>query len=320
MRTPSVIRDTVCAVVGGAGFLGSHLVDHLIEDRHCKVIVIDNLCAGRKSFIHSKAILIKRDITGPEEELLVSFKRYGVKFVFSYAASPYVPDCYSHPLRTFNINAMGAMKVINAAQEAGCEAILQVSSAEMYKESGDVGLTEESTIEPHSSYGASKAAVDYYCQCAWRERQTPVISLRQFNCCGERDCLHPYVIPAIVEQIVSPTYKGTIRLGNNTRRDFLYARDAVELATELLEVGEFGEVFNLGSEEFIHIYDLAQEIADVLNCGRVTILEDESRKRPYEIWSLLSNNSKLYRTIKGRPKVGFKEALRRTVNWLVENR
>src|SRR5262245_29557658 len=86
------VRNCSVAVTGGAGFLGSHLVDHLIEDRHCNVLVIDNLVAGRREFIHSKASFEHADITQSESFLLRLFKHYQVRFVFSYAAYPYIPD------------------------------------------------------------------------------------------------------------------------------------------------------------------------------------------------------------------------------------
>lgn len=188
------IHNCPVAVVGGAGFLGSHLVDHLIEDRACKVLVIDNLIAGRREFVHPQAEFVHHDITGSEAHLTRLFCDSQIQFVFNYAAMPYVPDSYDRPLRVFDVNAMGALKVINAAQEAGCEAVLQVSSAELY---GDPGydnqtysetkrITEDCVVRPHSSYGAAKAAIDALVQVRWREAKTPVIALRQFNCVWER--------------------------------------------------------------------------------------------------------------------------------------
>ena len=83
------IRDCSTCVVGGAGFLGSHMVNHLVNDRNCDVLVIDNLVAGRREFVHPKARFVHHDITGSEEYMLQLFKEYRVKYVFSYAAYPY---------------------------------------------------------------------------------------------------------------------------------------------------------------------------------------------------------------------------------------
>ena len=316
------IRETNVAVVGGAGFLGSHLVDHLVTDRKCNVMVIDNLCAGQLKFVNPVATFKHGDITGSEEYLVKLFRGFGIRYVFNYAAYPYVPDSFERPLHVFGVNAFGALKVINAAQTAGCEAVLQVSSAEIYGNCQGA-ITEEDRVEPHSSYGASKAAIDAMVQVRWRENKTPVISLRQFNCIGERDFMHPYVVPEIIMQIAHghteyPSIRrmqglnSTVRLGNNASRDFMYAGDAVRMATELLEMGEFGEVYNLGAETTISVYELARVIGASMHVD-VNVVPDHSRMRPWEIWSLQSDNTKIYSTIKARPTVDLIEACRRTV-------
>lgn len=318
MRT---VQGSNFCVLGGAGFLGSHAVEHLIEDKKCNVLVIDNLVAGRREFIHPKAKFIHHDITGSEEYLKQIFLSHKIQFVGNWIAYPYIPDSFARPLHVFNVNAMGALKVINAAQEAGVEGILQVSSAEIFGEGDGI-------VNPHSSYGASKAAIDYLCQVRWREAKTPVIALRQFNCIGERET-HPYVVTTIIEQMVTneqslkPYDKEgiipKIKLGNNSFRDFQYAGDAVRMAVELLEKGQSGEVYNMGSEEGIKIYELARKIGKLMGFADVEIVEDESRKRPWEIWHLQSDNSKLYSVIETRPKVSLDEALLRTIKYFRSN-
>lgn len=318
-----LVGANVC-VVGGAGFLGSHLVNHLIKDKKCNVIVLDNLCVGRREFIHPKATFVHHDITGSEEFMRNIFAASQVRYVFNYAAWPYIPDSFDRPMQVFNVNAMGAIKVISAAQAAGCFGILQVSSAEIYGESATGHYISEShPVRPHSTYGSAKAAVDYYCQSSYMERKTPVIALRQFNCVGERET-HPYVIPEILSQLYYKEGHGQrdgmyykIRLGNNSERDFLYAGDAVAIAADLLdksvESGKFGRVYNLGSESSIRIYDLAIRIGE-LTKRSVAIEVDDARKRPWEIWSLKSRNDEIYSMTEVRPSVSLNEALIRTID------
>jgi len=350
MRT---IRNCPVAVIGGAGFLGSHLVEHLIEGRNCEVLVVDNLEVGRRDWLHSEAGFIHCDITGSEAWLRLVFEANKIRFVFNYAARPYVPDSYKRPVRTMDVNAMGALKVINAAQEAGVQAILQVSSAEVY--GGDLlgssnlrvlrelSINEEFPVAPHSSYGVSKAMIDAECQVAWKERQTPVIALRQFNCVGERET-HPYVVPEIISQLARMQQErivdgysrwdlpacaesATIKLGNNSFRDFMYAGDAVWIAVELLERGQFGEVYNLGSEGGIKVYDLAKLIGKLMGFADVKVEQDQARVRPWEIWHLQSDNSKLYAAVHAnkrspslpQPLTQLEEALRRKIKWYESN-
>ncbi len=104
-----------------------------------------------------------------------------------------------------------------------------------------------------------------------------------------------------------------VKLGNNSFRDFQYAGDAVRMAVELLEKGEFGEVYNMGSEEGIKMYDLAHLIGKLMG-KEITVEQDPTRVRPWEIWHLQSANDKLYSTIETRPQVTFEEALTRTIN------
>lgn len=313
------IQRVPVAVIGGAGFLGSHLVNHLIEDRNCDVIVLDNLISGQKKFIHPKAKFIYCDITASEAVMYKIFKAHKIKYVFNYAAEPYIPVSFERPLHTFEVNAKGALMVLNAAQEAGVKGILQVSSAEIY---GDVDgkITEESPVRPHSTYGAAKAVIDSLVQIRWKEAQTPAIAMRQFNCVGERET-HPYVIPEIIRQIDKRIgYEDhRIFLGNNSFRDFQYAGDAVRMAVELLEKGKFGEVYNMGSEEGIRIYDLADQIGLIMGRFYPSIVVDQSRVRPWEIWHLQSDNTKLYSVIDYRPKTTLEEALKLTIKDYEQN-
>ena len=305
------IKNCNVAVIGGAGFLGTHLVNHLIDDRHCNVIVIDNLISGQKEWIHKKAKFVYHDITQSESSLRKIFETEKIEYVFNYAAEPYIPVSFERPLHVFDINARGALMVLNAAQDAGVKGILQVSSAEIYgKVDGKIKETDHAT--PHSTYGAAKLAIDTLIQARWKEAKTPAIAMRQFNCYGEHET-HEYIIPVIIEQVDNVKGDvGVIKLGNNSFRDFQYAGDAVKMAVELLEKGEFGEVYNMGSEDGIQMYDLAKLIGSLMGKD-IEVEEDPARVRPWEIWHLQSDNTKLYSIINTRPQTDFKVGLIKTI-------
>lgn len=272
------------------------------------MIVIDNLITGQKSFVHPKAKFFYHDITQSEGTLKKLFTQNNVEYVFNYAAEPYIPVSFERPLHVFDINARGALMVMNAAQEAGVKGILQVSSAEIYGDAPNHKIDETYHANPHSTYGSAKLAIDSLVQCRWKESKTPAIAMRQFNCVGERET-HEYIIPVIIDQVAK---SNVVKLGNNSFRDFQYAGDAVRMATELLEKGNFGEVYNMGSEEGIKMYDLAILIGKLM--GKDIIVEtDQARVRPWEIWHLQSDNTKLYSTIEARPQVNLEEALKRTI-------
>jgi nucleoside-diphosphate-sugar epimerase len=308
------IRNKNVCVIGGAGFLGSHLVDHLIEDRNCDVLVLDNLITGLKKHVNKKAKFKWFDIRDNEDELANIFINNNIEYVFNYAAEPYIPECFERPMHFFDINATSVLKVLNSCQKAKIKGLLQVSSAEIY---GDLKgkIKESDPVSPHSTYGVSKLAADGLVQVRWREAQVPAIAMRQFNCVGERET-HEYVIPVIISQL---SKSNKINLGNNSFRDFQYAGDAVKMAVELLEKGQFGEVYNMGSEEGIKIYDLAHMIGKLMNHENIEIIVDQTRVRPWEIWHLQSDNTKLYNVIGKKIPTSLEASLNKTINYFYEN-
>jgi len=318
----SSIKNCNVAVIGGAGFIGSHMVNHLIEDRGCNVLVLDNLITGSKKHVNSNATFEWCDIRDDEKELAATFKHHGIQYVFNYAAEPYIPECFERPMHFFDINARAVLQVLNACQRSNVKGVLQMSSAEIY---GDMAgkIKETDPISPHSTYGVSKVAADGLVQVRWKEAAVPAIALRQFNCIGERET-HDYVVPEIITQLCNPKswgdLIGKVYLGNNTVRDFMYAGDAVRMAVELLESERYGEVFNMGSETGVRIYDLAKTIAKLCGYSDCHIAVDGARMRPWDIEHLQSDNSKLYATIKARPEVSLVDALQRTIDYYKNNK
>jgi len=308
------IRNTKTCVIGGAGFIGSHLVDYLINERNCEVIVLDNLITGQVKNINPKAKFIWHDIRDNENELTRILKEHQIEYVFNYAAEPYIPECFERPMHFFDINATSVLRVLNACQASNIKGLLQVSSAEIY---GDLTgkIKESDPVEPHSTYGVSKLAADGLVQVRWREAGVPSIAMRQFNCVGERET-HEYVIPEIISQLAK---SNKVKLGNNSFRDFQYAGDAVAMAVELLEKGEFGEVYNMGSEDGIKIYDLANLIGKLMGHESVEIEVDQARVRPWEIWHLQSDNTKLYSVIGTKNPTPLEEGLKRTIQYFYDN-
>ena len=290
------------------------VIDHLIDDRGCSVLVLDNLITGLKKYVNDKANFLWFDIRDDENQLAKIFVDNDIEYVFNYAAEPYIPECFERPMHFFDINATAVLRVLNACQKAKIKGLLQVSSAEIY---GDMKgkITEKDPVEPHSTYGVSKIAADGLVQVRWREGNVPAIAMRQFNCVGERET-HPYVIPEIINQLNA---SNKINLGNNSFRDFQYAGDAVRMAVELLEKGDFGEVYNMGSEDGIQIYDLARLIGKLMGHDEVEITVDQERVRPWEIWHLQSDNTKLYAAIGARIPTTLEDSLQKTIDYYYEN-
>ena len=307
-------RERRVVVIGGAGFLGSHMVNYLIDELSCRVTVLDNLINGKEKHIHPQADFEWWDIRDDERQLADLLKKRNIELVFNYAAEPFLPDSFDRPGYVFEINASAVLTVLNACQLAGVKKILQVSSAEIYG-CAHGKISEDAPIKPHSTYGVSKVAADGLVQVRHREVGVPAVILRQFNCIGERPT-HSYVVPDMISQFASGP---EVHLGNNSERDFLYAGDAVRMAAELMEKGTCGEAYNMGSETSVSIYDLAYQVGRLMGHSDPKIIEDDRRVRPWEIWHLQSDNSKLYGVIDSRPQTEIMEAVRKTVDYFYAN-
>lgn len=304
------------AVIGGAGFLGSHMVRALLAAGH-EPVVVDNLSVGQKKWIPEGVQFIEYDITKAATrgvELVRLFEK--CQWVMNYAAMPFVPDSYKWPCSVIASNFTGAVNCMIAAEAAGVDRFLQISSAEVYgNQEGGTSLDENSSLYPLSTYGLSKVAIDRYARISYYERDLPIITLRQFNCIGERET-HPYVLPEILTQLSRST---NLKLGTNSNRDFMYAGDAVRMALELIEKGEPGQAYNLGSERSISIYSLAILAGEVVSKPDVEITYESARKRKLDLMHLKSNNAKIYSVIDSRPTVTLEEAIYKTWQYFVSN-
>lgn len=300
-------------VIGGAGFIGSHIVDSLIEKGH-DVIVMDNLISGDKALVNSKAKLVWGDIRSESDLDRVFGAEDKVDRVINLAAQPFIPNSFDDPKLFFETNASGALNVLVACEKYKVGKVLQYASAEEYgTQKGKIN--EEVAVHPQSIYGVSKVAADYMVAVRYRESGLHAVALRQFNCYGERET-HEYVIPEIISQLDKSS---TVHLGNiKAERDFLYVKDAAEYAIELLEKGKPGETYNLGASDCISIKDLAHTIGKLMGHEEINIEIDPAKLRPWDIERLESDNTKIHGVVEYRPQVGFEEGLKRTINYFKE--
>lgn len=313
MRT---IRNASVAVVGGAGFLGSHLVNHLIEDRGCKVRVVDNLSVGLTKYIHPKASFSAVDVCIGDHDFLADLIK-GSEWLFMVAAIPFVPDGFKRPLHTFENTATSVLKVLCAAEKAGVEGTLVVSSAEIFGSTVGGAVSESSPIVPHSTYAAAKQAADSLVQVRWHEAGVRSLAVRQFNSYGPR-CLQPLVLTTIISQLANGP---VVQLGNNTTRDFQFCADTVKAWTLLLENGQWGDVINCGSETCITIYDLAEMVGRIMGYDKIEIVLDESRVRPgkVEVWHLHADCTKMHSVIGRQQTIALEDGLAQTIAWYRKN-
>ena len=213
-------------VTGGAGFIGSHLVDRLIEDGHT-VQVIDNLYTGNKEFVHSKAQFIELDIRDPK--LYSVLEEFRPDYIFHEAAQTEVSTSMSNPMLDCDINLMGLINLLNAAVKLDVKKFLMPSSAAVYGNLDTLPLNEEMIGNPSSFYGLTKLTTEHYLRIYHEAFGLPYICYRYSNVFGPRQGNggEGGVISIFAKAIVQGSPIIIYGDGKQTR-DFIYVDDVVE--------------------------------------------------------------------------------------------
>ncbi|MDP2741770.1 MAG: GDP-mannose 4,6-dehydratase, partial [bacterium] len=187
-------------VTGGAGFIGSNLVNDLINIGN-KVVVIDNLSSGRKENIHPKAKFYKADVR--DKEIYDIFKKENPKVVFHLAAQPLVDEAYKNPFSAIETNVMGTVNVLEACRKLGnLESIVVVSSDKAYGKAEKLPYKEDSPLRGDHPYDASKSAADLIAKTYFTTYGLPIVITRFSNVFGPGDLNFSRIIPGILEAII----------------------------------------------------------------------------------------------------------------------
>ena len=213
-------------VTGGAGFIGSHLVDRLIEDGHT-VQVIDNLYTGNKEFVHSKAQFVELDIRDPK--LYSVLEEFRPDYIFHEAAQTEVSTSMSDPMLDCDINLIGLINLLNAAVKLDVKKFLMPSSAAVYGNLDTLPLNENMIGNPSSFYGLTKLTTEHYLRIYHEAFGLPYICYRYSNVFGPRQGNggEGGVISIFAKAIVQDSPIIIYGDGKQTR-DFIYVDDVVE--------------------------------------------------------------------------------------------
>jgi UDP-glucose 4-epimerase len=247
-------------VTGGAGFIGSNLVDGLVEKGY-EVHVIDNLVGGTKENVNPQAQLHEVDIVDLEA-IKPLFK--DAKYVFHLAALPRVQYSIEHPVETNKTNVEGIMNVLIASHVAGVKRVIYSASSSAYGDQKEMPLREDMPAHPISPYGLHKYLGELYCRLWSDVYQLPTVCLRYFNVYGPRnnpEGAYALVIAKFMRQRLAGEPMTITGDGNNTR-DFTNVKDVVRanlLAMKSDKVGK-GEVMNIGAGKNQSINKIAELI------------------------------------------------------------
>jgi UDP-glucose 4-epimerase len=288
-------------ITGGAGFIGSHLVDRLLAEN--EVRVLDDLSTGRREHVHKGATLYVGDV---REEETVREAMAGVDVVFHQAATVSVDRSIEVPTETHAVNVGGTLTVLDAARAEDARAVL-ASSAALYGDPESVPIAESHATESLSPYGLEKLAVDEYARLYHDLYGLKTVALRYFNVYGPRQRGGDYagVIQAFREQ-ASAGGPLTVHGDGTQTRDFVHVADVVQANRLAAMTDATGTAFNIGTGDSISIRELAELVSDLAG-GDVPIEHVETREG--DIDRSCADISVARNTLGYEPEVDLREGL-----------
>jgi len=316
------LKNLRVLVTGGAGFIGSHLVDKLLEMGNT-VIVYDNFddfYPGKESNVqhnlkNSRFKLVQDDILN-YEALVSSMK--GVNVVFHDAAQCGVRYCIKNPLKANNVNVNGTLNTLWAARQTKVKKVVFASSSGIFGEPKYVPMDEKHPTNPNSPYGVSKLAAEHYCQVFHKVYGLDVACLRYFSVYGPRG--RP---DQVIYEFVSAIEKNErpVIFGDGTQtRDFTFISDVVEATILTAEIDEaIGEIFNIGYGKEITINEVASAVIRKLG-KKSDILPLYERTYKGEFPRTLADNTKARRILGWKPKIELDRGLDTFIDWFMKTR
>jgi UDP-glucose 4-epimerase len=249
-------------VTGGAGFIGSHTVEHLVRRGH-EVTVLDDLTGGFAGNVDQAARLVRGGV-GDVRLIDALFEREGFDYVYHLAA--YASEGLSHFVKRFNYdnNLIGSVNLINAAVNHGVKCFVFTSSIAVYGGNAGLPLTEDSPTHPKDSYGIAKLAVEQELVVTKRVFDLNYVIFRPHNVYGERQNIgdkYRNVVGIFMNQILQGKPLGVFGDGSQTRA-FSYIRDVAPVLAKAVEVpSAYNQVFNVGADRPHTVNELARLVA-----------------------------------------------------------
>jgi UDP-glucose 4-epimerase len=310
-----IIRDRKVLVTGGAGFIGSNLVDALAKNNH--VVILDNFSSGRvENLSHHEGRSNVEIVTGDirDKETLFEITR-GVDVIYHLAVQC-LRVSIDDPETNHDVNATGTLNICMAARENSVKRFIYVSSSEVYGTALAAPMDESHRCEPTTVYGASKLAGEKYTLAYHRTYKLPAMVVIPFNTYGPREHFEGAsgeVIPKFVLRALNNTPPVIFGDGSQTR-DFTYVADTVRGIVMASECDEMiGQTANIARGEEISIKTLAEKTYRKL--GRSDIKPIFERQRPGDVQRHFADVGKAGRLFGFRAEVGIEEGLDMYIKW-----
>lgn len=312
------LKDRNVIVTGGAGFIGSHLVDRLI-DIGADVTIIDDLSFGKEENLNKSADFEKLDIRN-YDKLKETISELEPEVIYHLAANATTKESsmgWKDPIYDYEVNALGTLNLLRSSLENGITPhFIYASSAAVYGEPEYTPMDEEHPTNPQSPYGVTKLTSEKYLQAYEREHGIPATILRIFNCYGPRQ--PRYVMFDFLKKLkADPDELEVIGTGEQVRT-YCYISDAVEGMVKCAREEASGEVFNLAGQDVLTISELAETVVEVMNLKDRTEITYTGQTWEGDIIRLLADTSEIRDKLDFGTSVGLEEGLSRLKKWFEE--
>lgn len=311
-------KKDLCLVTGGAGFIGSHIVEALLK-REYPVRVLDNLSTGSLSNLEAMNGDVDFQKGDIRKESDVNAAVRGVKYVFHVAANRAVLRSVDDPLETNEVNVTGTMRMLLAARDQRVQRFIFSSSSSVYGDTKKFPSREEDKPNPQSPYAASKIMGEYYCRQFSDLYGLSTVSLRYFNVFGPRqnpESRYSAVIPIFVDCLLKRK-SPEIHWDGKQSRDFSYVDNVVEgnllAMTKSSKVS--GQVFNIACHDEYSVLDIFNALKRILNIHDVE--PSFKQKRAGDVRRTFADINKAKRQLGFKVQTRFYEGLQKTVAWFL---
>ena len=304
-----------CLVTGGAGFIGSHIVDTLLEAGH-EVVVVDDLSTGKRVNLNPRARFYELDIRSPELPAVFASEKPDI--VSHQAAQMDVRRAVREPAFDASVNVIGALNVLESARHSGVKKILFASTGgAVYGEPEQVPVTETHPIAPMSPYGLSKFTFEQYLGLYRRLYGMAYVALRYPNVYGPRQDPHGEAgVVAIFTRQMLAGEQPTIFGDGSKSRDYVHVSDVAAATRLLVAAGDEGSVFNLGFGLEVSDRMIFDAVRDALG---LKIEPRFGEVRPGEVSRIALDTTRIRAAHAWQPTLDYKQGIARTVEWYKAN-
>jgi dTDP-glucose 4,6-dehydratase len=317
-------------VTGGAGFIGCNFIKYMFAKYNNKIKIINmdkltyagNLANLKEIETRENYIFFKADICD-SKAVDVVFKKYHPDYVVNFAAESHVDRSIEDPSIFVKTNVLGTQTLLNTSLTNGVKKFLQVSTDEVYGSLGEEGcFTEETLLNAHSPYSASKAAADMIVKAYYDTYSLPVNITRCSNNYGHYQ-FPEKLIPLMINNCLRKKFLPVYGNGKNIR-DWLYVEDHCQAIDLIISKAKPGKIYNIGGNNEMRNIDIVKIIIrtlrkftkdDALSEDLITFVED----RKGHDWRYAIDSSLLKKELGWQPNIKFKDGIELTINWYLDN-